>query len=272
MGNYPLISVIITTKNEESVIGQLLDSLRRQTEKRFEIIIVDNYSSDRTREIAKRYTKRIFLKGPERSSQRNFGASKAGGRYLLFLDADMVLGPDVLAQCLAAVKKNKRIKAVVIPEKSAGNSFWAKCKTLERACYVGDGTIEAARFFDTHAFVEAGGYDDRLTGPEDWDLPQKVKAKHAIGRIASFIMHNERNITLAGLAKKKYYYGLKVARYVSQHPLSITGQQLVYLLRPAFYRNWKLLVSHPVLTLGMIMMLAVEQCAGFAGFVKGKRS
>jgi len=184
----------------------------------------------------------------------------------------MVLGQNVIRQCLNVVTKNSKVKAIVIPEKSVGKGFWAICKALERACYIGDETIEAARFIEKRAFWEAGGYDEKLTGPEDWDLPQKVKAKHAIGRIASFIMHNERNITLTTLAKKKYYYGLKVARYVSQHPLSITGQQLVYLLRPAFYRNWKLLVSHPVLTLGMMVMLAVEQCAGFAGFVKGKLS
>ena len=64
----PLVSVIITTKNEEKHIENLLQSIKRQTYKNIEIILVDNYSTDRTREIARKYTDKIYLKGPERSS------------------------------------------------------------------------------------------------------------------------------------------------------------------------------------------------------------
>lgn len=266
----PVVSVIITTKNEAGVLGDLLQSLACQTYKKIEVIIVDNHSTDRTIEIAKRFGVVILTAGPERSAQRNFGARQAKGSYVLFLDADMVLAPTIVSECVQLALRDTRVKLVVIPERSRGSGFWAACKALERRCYEGDESLEAARFFQKDAFWQTGGYDELLTGPEDWDLPQKMKRSYAFKRISSYIIHNERTATLASLAKKKFYYGLKVSAYITQHPLSVTGTQLVYLLRPAFYRNWRLLAADPVHTLGMIVMLSVEQAAGFAGFVKGR--
>ena len=62
----PSVSIIITTKNEEKHIENLLRSITSQTYKNIEIILVDNYSTDRTREIAKKYTNKIYSKGPDR--------------------------------------------------------------------------------------------------------------------------------------------------------------------------------------------------------------
>ena len=231
---------------------------------------MDNNSVDKTKEIARRYTDRVFNFGPERSAQRNFGAKKSGGDYLLFLDADMELEPQVVEECVKVVEQNPKIKAVVIPEKSFGEGFWAKCKALERECYLGEETIEAARFFEKKVFFEFGGYDENLTGPEDWDLPQILKKKYKIGRIQSFIRHNEGRLSLLKLARKKYYYAQKLSPYLEKHPPFLTAQQAIYFLRPAFYRNWKKLISHPILTLGMFLMLTIESLAGGMGFLKGK--
>lgn len=143
--NNNLVSVIVSTKNEESVIENLLKSIRGQTYKYIEIIIVDNNSSDKTKNIAKKYTKSVFNKGPERSVQRNFGASKAKGQYLFFLDADMILTPNVIDECVNVAQK-PLVGGVIVPEKSVGKGFWGKVKAFERSFYVEDESIEAARF------------------------------------------------------------------------------------------------------------------------------
>jgi len=266
----PFVSVIVTTKNEEKVLDNLLKSITIQSYSPIELIVVDNNSEDKTTEIARKYTQFVYNRGPERSAQRNFGAGKAKGEYLLFLDADMELTPHVISHCAALASKN-HIATVIIPEKSVGKGFWAACKALERVCYLGDETIEAARFFDKNVFFEFGGYDEQITGPEDWDLPQRIKKKYPSGRITSFILHNEKYLSIWLLLKKKYYYGKKAKVYAKKHQHNIILPQTIYILRPAFYKHWKLLLSRPILSMGMIAMLFGEQIAGFLGFIVGEK-
>ncbi len=276
MKKTPLVSVLVHTKNSERTVRKHLKSIKEQNYKDIEIIMVDNNSTDNTIPIARSIAdNRVFLTsniynfGPERSAQRNFAAKKAHGDYFLVPDSDMILGKKIVAECVDLVLGDSKIKAVVIPEENISQGFWSKCKALERECYAGDDTIEAARFFERRAFWEMGGYDESITGPEDWDLPQMIKSKYKLGRIKCAIIHDEREVSLLLLARKKHYYGLKVSKYIKKHPIRSTAQQLVYLLRPAFYRHWRLLTKHPILSMGMIAMLTVEQIAGFVGFIQG---
>ena len=68
------VSVIVTTKNSAPYLNNCLQSIKSQTYKKIEIIVVDNFSRDETKLIAEEYTNKVFLKSTERSVQRNFGA------------------------------------------------------------------------------------------------------------------------------------------------------------------------------------------------------
>lgn len=262
-----LVSVIITTKNEESVIETLLQSIKRQSYKRFEIIVVDNSSTDKTKQIAKKYTKLVFNKGPERSAQRNFGVKKSKGKYVLVLDADMELSKSVLQQCVSVLNENQSVGALVIPEKSIGQGFWSRCKAFEREFYVGEESIEAARFFRKGIFEQFGGYDTSINGPEDWDLPLRMKKGGVkIGRISSFILHNERKVSLFRLARKKFYYGTHALGYLKRHPEMVTTQGNL-LFRPVFFKKWKRLVCNPVMVAGMLAMRSIEMFAASLGII-----
>jgi glycosyltransferase involved in cell wall biosynthesis len=266
----PLVSVIVHTKNSKRTLRKHLESIRAQSYKSIEIIAVDNFSSDGTFEMLQKYTKYVYTYGPERSAQRNFGVEKARGKYVLILDSDMILTPDVISQCVNLLNSDKKIKAIIIPEKSIGEGFWADCKSLERACYVGDEAIEAARFFEREAFLRFGGYDEKITGPEDWDLPLRMrKAEIMTGRISAYILHDEGKLKLSEVVRKKYYYGKSLSSYFKKHPFCKHFSQTAYFLRPAFYRNWRLLARHPYLTMGMIVMLFLQQIAGFLGYMQG---
>ncbi len=102
---------------------------------------------------------------------------------MLIIDSDMVLDKNVVAQCVALVARGDVI-AAVIPERSEGQGFWAACKALERSCYVGDDTIEAARFFTRDAVRSRhGGYDEDMILTEDRDLPARIGRQEGIGRV-----------------------------------------------------------------------------------------
>jgi len=262
MSNQSIVSVIVPTKNSESTISKCLRSIREQTYPNIEIIVVDNYSSDRTREIAQKSGK-VLLKGPERSSQRNFGAQAAVGDYLFFIDSDMELMPTVVENCVKTTVYG-HANAVVVPEISIGNGFWSKCKALERSCYVGDDTIEAARFFCKDVFFGVGCFDEEITGQEDWDLHVRIsKAGYKIGRITSFIQHDEGRLSLRKTMIKKRNYGKTLKLYTKKNPKEASAQ--LTLIRPAFIRHWKKLAKDPVHASGMLFMKVCEFSASWIG-------
>lgn len=273
MNRGQLVSIIVTTRNEQDVIKKLLISVVRQTYQNIEIIVVDNNSSDKTREIAKRFTKKIFNFGPERSAQRNFGAKVAKGEYLLFIDADMELSKDVVKECVELIEVNQKVGAISIKEESIANTFWEKIKAFERSFYnlEGDPATDAARFFSKKIFNKVGGYDESITGPEDWDLSDTIrKLEVKIGRISAIITHRERVSSLFDLAKKKFYYALRLHRYLEKQKVSVVSSKTIYFLRPVFYKNPAKLISHPILTLGMFIMLSFELFAGGLGYLLGR--
>ncbi|MEK7090968.1 MAG: glycosyltransferase [Patescibacteria group bacterium] len=269
-----LVSIIIPTYNEEKVIDRLLVSINNQSYPRIESLVIDDSSTDGTLKIASQIaTVVIKRKHAERSIQRNYGASISHGEYLLFLDADMQLAPDVVSECIQRIQSDASIGAIAIPEQPIASNFLEKVKAFERSFYSekGDPDTDAARFFPRKLFQKAGGYDETITGPEDWDLPETiVKMGYKIGRISTRIRHYERIPSLLSLIKKKYYYGLSSHRYFKKHNLSIVGPKTIYFLRPVFYKNWRQLVRNPILTVGMLVVLALEQLFGGLGYLVGK--
>lgn len=273
MNNQDLVSLIITSKNEDSVIGKLLSSINKQTYKNIEVILVDNNSSDNTLDIAKKYSNvKIHTFGPERSAQRNFGAKKSSGEYLFFMDADMELTPQVIENCVEKIYKEK-LDGVVIPEESKWVNFWGKVKAFERSFYSekGDPVTDAARFFKKSVFIKVGGYDETITGPEDWDLPDRIREEgYKIGRSSQRIYHHEQEISPRRLFKKKFYYGLNAHRYLKKHKIPLVSPKTVYFLRPLFYKSWKRLFSQPILAVAMIFMLFIQTLGGGLGYLIGR--
>ena len=168
--NYPLVSVIITTKNEEKNIANCLKSIQEQSYRNIEIIVVDNNSTDKTKSLCHPDRSggipliHFFTHGPERSAQRNFGVSRAKGEYILYLDADMILSKDVIKDCVIKIQNNPGVIALYISEIVMGNSFWCRVRRFERSFY--DGTvIDCVRFISKKAFDAVKGFDENMSGP-----------------------------------------------------------------------------------------------------------
>ncbi|HEV2029122.1 MAG TPA: glycosyltransferase [Candidatus Dormibacteraeota bacterium] len=261
-----LVSVVVPTRNSARTLEACLISLCAQSYSPIELIVVDNGSADETLGIASRHADVVESYGPERSAQRNRGAEVAHGDYLLFIDSDMTLSQGVVGDCVEAVRL-AGAPAVVIPEISVGEGFLARCRALERSCYAGDNNIEAARFFTREAFDSAGGFDENLTGPEDWDLSIRVAGGSSLPRTASQISHDEGRLRLAAVLQKKRYYAASSVSYWRKHGRS-TFSQANLVFRPAFLRSWRRLLRHPVLTVGFLTLKSLEAAAALSGIVE----
>jgi len=93
------VSLIIPAYNEEDSIGNLLKSLMKQTYKPHEIIVVDDGSTDNTVMVARRFPVKI-IRGQHKGCgpAKNLGWKKARGDVIIFLDADMVVGPNYIKE------------------------------------------------------------------------------------------------------------------------------------------------------------------------------
>jgi glycosyltransferase involved in cell wall biosynthesis len=257
-----LVSVVIPTRNSAPTLGACLRSIARQTYDDVEAVVVDNFSLDATREVASEHDCAVLTAGPERSAQRNHGARHARGSHLLFVDSDMVLEPTVVEECVAAARSGAT--AVIIPEVSFGEGFWARCKRLERSCYLGDDDIEAARFFTRDLFYGLGGFDEELNAGEDWDLNARAKSSGAaMARTASLIHHDEGRLELGHLLAKKFHYGRSLVAYRRKHR-ALAARQLLP-TRPAFFRHRRALAAQPILLGGIVLMKSLELGAAALG-------
>lgn len=271
--NAPLISVIVTTRNNTETLDACLQSIIDQSYEAIELIVVDNNSTDDTKEIARHYTKHVFNKGPERSAQRNYAIQKAKGEYVLIIDSDMELSGEVVESCVEMVQANADFKALIIPEKSFGEGYWARCKSLERSYYVGVDSIEAARFFDKNLYQKVGGYNETMTGGEDWDFTNRIRKVVRVGRSQAYIYHNEGRLYFGKTLKKMYYYGSHAAEYFAENPTqSIVADQSGPLARfKLFFSKPGKLFRNPFVSVGMLTLKTAEYGAGGLGFFKAKR-
>lgn len=263
-----LVTVIVPTKNSSRTLEACLKSIKAQSYAPIEPIVIDNFSTDGTPEIAARYTDQVITKGPERSAQRNEGARRGTGEYLAVIDSDMRLEPGVIEACVRAMEAEPKAAGAIIPEESIGEGFWAECKRLERSFYVGVAWMEAARFFRRAEFLAAGGYDESLVSGEDWDASQRMAARGRIVRVTPRILHDEGRLTLSGTVRKKWYYASAFRRYIRKAPAAAAAKQAGPLARYAlFFSDPKKLFARPVLGLGMLFMKSCEFGAGALGYV-----
>ena len=286
-----LVSIVITTKNEELNLSNCLKSIVEQTYKSIEIIVVDNNSSDRTKEVAQEFTDKIFDFGPERSAQRNLGMiSVAEGEYVVYVDADMLLTPNLVSVCVDAMREHK-YSALYIPEIVLGETFFAKIRRFERLFY--DGTpIDATRFFLKSDFVKTGGFDEKLFrngSGEDWDLDKKIRQigevgllnnvspnstvsrdawmfkfadKHGVRILDTWngFLHNESAVRLLPYLRKKRYYAGGFEGYIKKWGSKDVDVQkqfgLTYRIFWIFIENkkWKSSLRHPVLFIATIAL------------------
>ena len=128
----PAVSVIIPARNEQACLADCLQSLVEQSGIAFEMIVVDDHSTDRTREIASSFPEVIVIDaGPlpdgwtGKNNAVSTGARQARGHWLLFTDADTVHLPGSLARAVAEAQENNADLLSYSPEQIAV-SFWER--------------------------------------------------------------------------------------------------------------------------------------------------
>jgi arabinofuranan 3-O-arabinosyltransferase len=253
----PEVSVIVPTRDSAADLGRCLASLRQQSGVSLEVIVVDQQSSDGTREVA-RAAGAAVLDAPRPSvytpptRSRNLGAAAARGDYLVHLDADMALAPAALAAAVRECREADHV-ALTLEEIDVPSGFWAECKALERRMYR-ESELEAARFVRAALFSEVGGYDESLGSGEDWDIHSRYAGHGSIGRLAGAVHHHLGAVSFSAQLRKKRAYGRSAADFLGKQESAGFSRAMA----SSYWRSRRLLVDDPVHALGFVVLRAGE--------------
>jgi glycosyltransferase involved in cell wall biosynthesis len=268
--------------NSATILAGCLEGVKTQTWGNIETIVIDGHSKDATLEVAKKYGVLTLEYGPEQREplqttfggpyQWNYGGANAKGEYLYLLASDIRLSSHVIEECVNLAEKGP-YDALIIPEKSYGEGYWAECKRLQRSFFLGDPSMESPMFIRTTVWRELHGFDPSVGGYVDWDLTNRLVENHRrIGRIKSWAYHYEGNLQLPRLLRKKYVYGKATGRYLSKHnrrTLNVENLSRFSLLRPSYLKNVSKIIEDPKLGTGFVVMTISEYIVAAFGAVRG---
>jgi len=179
------VSVIIPAYNEEEDIKYCLDSLKNQSYKEIEVILVDDGSTDKTIEIAKKYKIKILMqshKGP--GAARNFGATKSHGKILIFVDADMHFEKDYIKNLVKPILDNKNLIGTTHDFEIATNTnnIWSNLWGEIRVSKNNAKEVKIFRAIRKDKFLEMEGFDSKYGYADDQTFWYKYKIKPAVAK------------------------------------------------------------------------------------------
>jgi glycosyltransferase involved in cell wall biosynthesis len=264
----PLVSVVVPTRNSARFLGACLESINRQTYRPIEVIVVDNRSADTTRQIAQHHGSRVFVWGPERSAQVNFGVLQATGEYIYKVDSDFVVDERVVESCVAKIADG--FDAVVVHNSPDVRVSWiARIRKFEVDMYKYDLTHSSARFFKRRVYEAIGGFNEDMTAGEDYDFQNRLNAAgFKTGFVTPEALHLGEPTSFWKHMRKYYTYGSDFVTYTRANP-TMSRMQLRF-VRSVYVKNWRRFVRHPLRGVIFVVYSLCKFAAGGTGFLVGR--
>lgn len=256
MKHFPFFSIVIPTYNRGALIEKTLQSIWQQTYSHYEVIVVDNCSTDNTTEVLTPYVRdqRIrFIRHDrnlERAQSRNTGMGVAQGDFLTLLDSDDLMYPTNLedaANYVAAHPDSKCFHNLSQMVDADGKVIYRlrfpdlkdQVKAIARGNFMGcTGDFIHREIYTQYRFAT----DPLIIGAEDWEFWLRVLARYKVGRIekinSAVVHHETRSVNSQNIARLEQGLQLVVKNidadpYLSSvyanHLKSIAASSMTYL-------------------------------------------
>ncbi len=234
-------SIIIPMKNEENNIDSCLESILDNSFSRrnYEIICVDNGSTDRTVELAEKYATSIYcIPDKTISYLRNYGAQKAQGEYLAFVDADCVVGKAWLDAASVYFDNEKIVCFGSTPEIPVDATWVEKAfhlnSTMKKDIQQVEWLPSANIIVKKDVFWEIGGFNESLETCEDVDLCYRIDQKYKIISDKKIkAVHLREPKTIKELFRKELWRGKNNLNGLKEHGLKI--KEIPSIVLPLYY-------------------------------------
>jgi glycosyltransferase involved in cell wall biosynthesis len=229
MSPSPRVSVIVPAYNAEQVIEQCLKGLERQTAPResFEVLVVDDGSKDRTRDLAEAFGARVLTQANRGAgAARNLGVQSARGEIVLFTDADCEPDPGWV-QAMLVPFSDDAIVGVSGVKKTHQTSIWAQFVQAEfdyrydriSAHPRTDFVDSAAAGYRRQAFLEYGGFDPTLKEAEDVEFSFRLAERGcSLVLVRNAIVYHKHPESLGVYLRRKFDYARWRAVVYARYP------------------------------------------------------
>ena len=243
-----------------------LDSVKKQTYKNIEIIIMDSYSKDKTLEIAKDYGAKIVF-APTLATARKAGSEASCGDYIFILDSDQILEPDVIERCVWACEE-ERYDGVTLFERSliTKNTFVERVIAYDKEIFHSlhdDDPIKGTaipRFFRASYFKKVEFEKNPPITFEHTIIHHKIVEMGAkIKFVDAYIWHHETT-TIREVAKKFFRYGyyyIPAYKFNKELALHHSLPRRTYFHSKAF--------KNPILFFGLFYVYIVKALSAVSG-------
>jgi glycosyltransferase involved in cell wall biosynthesis len=183
-------SFVIPVRDGQQTLGLALSSIQKQSLQNFEIIVVDNNSSDHSAKLAREFegVKLISVLEPSRSKARNAGARLIVGQFICFIDCDVELNEQWLKECLKILDKyDLDFLATQIKPSGWQGSMLGTYREIRSAYRTNQSFISlcgpngiapivnsAACVVSRECFIITGGFDESMLREEDYEFSQRA--------------------------------------------------------------------------------------------------
>lgn len=244
----PKYSIIIPVYNRIDEVDDLLKSLAAQKCKDFEVIIVEDGSTNPCNEIVASYSDKIDIKyyfkdNEGRSIARNYGMERSSGDYLIFFDSDCVIPPDYFAVLTQSLEKSP-VDCFGGPD-AAHESFSNTQKAINYSMTsflttggIRGGKVQLEKFtprtfnmgFSREVYDKVGGFREMFS--EDIDMSTRIRnAGFGISLIRAAYVYHKRRVNMKLFARQVYVFGMSRITLKLLYPESL---KLVHLLPAVF--------------------------------------
>jgi glycosyltransferase involved in cell wall biosynthesis len=266
-GMKPLVSINIPTYNSERTLDECLKSVKNQTYKNIEIIVIDGYSQDRTLEIVKKYGAKTYF-SKILSDARRVGVEKSLGKYIFFVDSDQVLTPDVISKCVDKCEK-EGYDAITLFEQSIieKNTFIERVIAYDKWLFHSQhndhpvyGTA-IPRFFRAELLKKIKWPKSLAVQEHNLIYYRIMEAGARVTFMNNFIYHYEPS-SLTQFVRKFYRYGfyyIPALREDKKLVISHSMPRRVYFSKRA--------LTNPLLFSGLFLLYFIKGFATLAGVV-----
>ena len=214
------ISIIIPAFNAERTIEQCLNAINKALPTKKEIIVVDDGSTDRTREIASKFTIKLLCqtKNKGAAAAKNVGLAHSSGEIVAFIDSDCIIQENYFTDLLKVLNETKfpvgGVGGLILPFESGlisesfnirffGCSPYGETRIREIDSLNGGSSI-----YPKKVLLKVGGFDENLGGGEDVDINIRIrKVGYKLLLVPSAKVFHLHPVKMRQLVKKWFNYG-----------------------------------------------------------------